>query len=220
MRHGYTNSTEHEQSAVRKTYQGPNVPVRAAAERSALEGLAGRFPVPKVLGSTASSLTMEFVPGRHGQDLVDAGLAEEVLNGCGAVLRELHSIDLHLLFPEAEGVIKHGDFGPNNVLFDAHTFAVAAVLDWEFCGPGESIEDLAWCEWIIRMHHPNAVPQLDALFTAYGWKPPWEKRRAVMVDRCRWLEHFCRAWDPDGTGVALWAQRTAATAAWTEAPQP
>lgn len=74
-------------------------------------------------------------------------------------------------------MIVHGDFGPNNVLFADDGFAVAAVLDWEFCHVGDRLEDLAWCEWIIRAHHRDAVPELPSLFGGYGWAPPWEERR-------------------------------------------
>ncbi len=47
-------------------------------------------------------------------------------------------------------VIRHGDFGPNNVLLDSATMTVTALLDWEFSTVGPRIDDLAWCEWIVR----------------------------------------------------------------------
>lgn len=57
------------------------------------------------------------------------------------------------------------------MLFDPTTFGVTAVLDWEWTHPGEPVEDLAWCEWIIRMHHPSQVNALDGFFDAYGHRP-------------------------------------------------
>ena len=58
-------------------------------------------------------------------------------------------------------MLVHDDYGPNNMLFDPVTFATAAVLDWELAHTDDPVADLAWCEWIIRMHHPGAVDQLE-----------------------------------------------------------
>jgi aminoglycoside phosphotransferase len=216
VRHGYTNETTLTGGEVIKSYRGPDAASRALAERRALAALAGVFPVPAVLAGGPTSLTLGFVPGRHGQDLLAAGAAAAVLRACGGVLRRLHAIPVDTVWPGATGVVVHGDFGPNNVLFSAGSLSVAAVLDWEFCHPGEPIEDLAWCEWIVRMHHPGAVEALSELFGAYGQRPSWTRRRSVMVERCHWFERFCRTWDPDGGGVALWSDRAARTAAWQE----
>ena len=221
MRHGYTNRTEHRGSEVTKTYDGPRAMERARTERAALVGLAGRVPVPTVLGGDAGSVVTAFVPGRHGQELIDAGQAHDVLAGCGAALRRLHVLDPGVVFPASaegviDGVIVHGDFGPNNVLFSPAGFAPVAVLDWEFCHVGSRIEDLAWCEWIVRTHHPQAVDAVADLFTAYGWTPSWTDRQQVMLDRCRSLEQFCREWEPDGAGVATWVDRGRRTAGWRE----
>ena len=37
---------------------------------------------------------------------------------------------------------------------------VTAVLDWEFAHLGDPVEDLAWCEWLVRTHHPEHVGAL------------------------------------------------------------
>jgi aminoglycoside phosphotransferase (APT) family kinase protein len=107
---------------------------------------------------------------RAGQDLIEQGRAHDVLAGCGTLLRHLHDLDPAILGagPAEGGVIRHGDFGPNNLLFDLGTLAVTAVLDWKFSGIGEAIEDIAWCEWIVRMHHPHALSAMPAFFDAYG----------------------------------------------------
>jgi aminoglycoside phosphotransferase len=218
VRHGYTNQTDQVGTTVTKAYAGPHAMERARAERIALTSLAGRLPIPVVLGGDARTLVVEFVPGRHGQDLVEDGFAEQVLASCGEVLRSLHSIDPALVFGPAggNGVIVHGDFGPNNLLLSPDGSQVAALLDWEFCHLGEPIEDLAWCEWIIRAHHPHAVGALRHLFAAYGRTPPWSERHAVMLERCALLEQFCRDGDPEGAGVALWIERRRQAEAWHE----
>lgn len=178
------------------------------------------MPVPAVLDNLADgSIVTKFRTGEHGQDLIDAGHAHQVLASCGALLRRLHALDPAQLLPgehPSRHVVIHGDFGPNNTLFDPRDFAVTALLDWEFCGVGPAICDIAWCEWIVRMHHPTAVESLAAFFGAYGYRPSWEERRHAMIDRCRWLEAFAHRWDPDGDGVRRWQQRTHETAAWTE----
>lgn len=116
----------------------------------------------------------------------------------------------------------HGDFGPNNLLFGplapegGATLVVVAVLDWEWAHVGRRIEDLAWCEWIIRMHHPERVGALGAFFAGYGARPGWAERHAAMLTRCRELIDFCDRWVPDGDGVAQWQSRVKVTAGWAE----
>jgi aminoglycoside phosphotransferase (APT) family kinase protein len=216
VRHGYTNVTERDGAAVTKVYAGPAAVERAEIERRALARLAGQIPVPEVLGVERDRLTMAYVPGGHGQDLLDAGFAADVLAGCGHLLRRLQNVDPTALFDRDPGgaVIVHGDFGPNNVLFAPDCVEVTAVLDWEFCHPGDPIEDLAWCEWIVRAHHPAAVNELPSLFRAYGSTPQWSDRQDAMVRRCIQLEQFCREWDPSGPGVRSWIRRRQQVGTW------
>jgi aminoglycoside phosphotransferase (APT) family kinase protein len=217
VRHGYTNRTDRIAGGVRKTYEGPDAQQRSRAEYVALTGLAGRMPVPAVIErQDDAALVIEFVEGAHGQELIDAGHSSEVLTSCGALLRRLHALDPAIVgSSQSAGVICHGDFGPNNVLLDPAGHNVRALLDWEFSGVGGAIVDIAWCEWIVRMHHPAAVDHLPAFFDAYGARPPWPIRQQAMLDRCRWLEAFARRWDADD-GVRLWQESARATADWAE----
>ncbi|WP_129841056.1 phosphotransferase [Streptomyces sp. RFCAC02] len=208
LKHGYTNRTVGDGVVVLKTYEGPDARARLRRERAVLVRLRGRVPVPPVVGVSASSLTLGFVAGVQGQELLDSGRAGDVLAGCGEVLRRIHDI--------APGpVLVHGDFGPNNVLLDPATCEVTAVIDWEFARIGEPVEDLAWCEWIVRMHHPAHRHALGDFFRAYGREvPPWPVRRAAMLARCEALRQFCERWEPDGPGVRQWRERAAVTARW------
>jgi aminoglycoside phosphotransferase (APT) family kinase protein len=219
LRHGYTNHTSGDMAVVIKTYHGPDAFVRLARECEVLKYLRGRMPVPEIHATLPGQLAMEFVPGAHGQDLIEQGHAGPVLRACGGLLRALHAIPLADLEPSASAgqVLVHGDFGPNNVLLDPTTFTVTALLDWEFAHLGESVEDLAWCEWIIRAHHPHDRGDLGEFFAGYaGPIPAWPRRQATMVARCRQLEQFCQRWEPDGQGAALWAERAAVAATWSQ----
>jgi hypothetical protein len=110
----------------------------------------------------------------------------------------------------------HGDFGPQNLLLDPVTFAATAVLDWEFAvHPLEDpVADLAWCEWIVRTHHPGSHGALAGFFAAYGTTPSWAHRHAAMLARCQELLEFAHRWDPGGPGEQMWRQRIATTATW------
>lgn len=212
--HGYTNRTMADSTHVTKTYQGPDAATRLRREADALTTLRPHLPVPtlKAVHQDTLTLDMERVPGTQGQDLIAKGHAPAVLSACGHLLRRLHQI------PTADGtVIVHGDFGPNNTLLDPDTFAVTALLDWEFVHRGDPIEDLAWCEWIIRTHHPERSDALADFHAAYaGPIPTWPDRQAEMLRRCRELEEFCHRWQGPGEAVRTWQTRADKTSRWTE----
>jgi aminoglycoside phosphotransferase (APT) family kinase protein len=216
LEHGYTNHTVGDQSVVDKTYVGPSARRRRAREQLILTRLQGHVAVPPIYGAEDRTLRLGFVDGRHGQDLIDAGHAEAVLTACGRTLHQIHAVDWAGRIHGATGrVLVHGDFGPNNVLLDPATFQVTAVLDWEFAHLGDPLEDLAWCEWIVRTHHPDHVGELEVFYAAYGCPaPPWPARKAAMLAQCRALEEFCQRWVPDGDGVRQWRQRIIATQGW------
>jgi tRNA A-37 threonylcarbamoyl transferase component Bud32 len=206
FRHGYTNATVGDGRTVVKRYAGPRAALRAEREYASLTTLVGRVPVPEVLERSASTLTLAFVDGVQGQELIDAGEGAQVLAACGAVLREIHAAGC-----------THGDFGPQNTLLASDAGQVVAVLDWEFAtlDRADPVIDLAWCEWIVRMHHPRDTAAIPALHDAYGAPaPPWRERRAAMVGRCEELIAFSHEWDPDGPAEVLWRERLEVTSAW------
>jgi aminoglycoside phosphotransferase len=220
MKHGYTNDTVGDTRTVDKAYRGPDAALRLTCELGMLTVLRGHLPVPPVIAASESTLTLGFVAGAHGQDLIDQGHAAGVLQSCGKLLRRLHDLDLGPLGlgeHTVGQVLVHGDFGPNNVLIDPEDFAVTALLDWEFAHLGDPIQDLAWCEWIVRTHHPDHADALNDFFDAYGGRvPDWPQRQATMIARCLELQRFCERWEPGGRGAQRWAQRADATANWQE----
>lgn len=216
--HGYTNDTTQSGSVVTKSYQGPDSAGRLAREAAMLRALRGRLPVPPVLGAGDDWLQVGFLPGRHGQDLIDEGLAGPVLRACGQMLRQVHDVRLETwpagCEPGPGQVLVHGDYGPNNVLLDPAGSVVTGIVDWEWTHAGDPVEDLAWCEWIVRMHHPAQAGALGGFFDGYGRRPDWGTRHQAMLARHDELIDFCRRWAPER--ALLWQDRLAATAAWTE----
>jgi len=195
MPHGYTNHVTGDGTVIVKRYVGPDRRQRRDTELWALSTLAGRLPVPRVLHAGDDTVTTALLPGAHDQDLIARGHAAGVLRSCGRLLPSLPMV--------------HGDYGPQNMLFDPDTLEVTGVLDWEWAHHGDPIEDLAWAEWIIRTHHPDQVSALDALFEGYGHRPPLARRRAVALAKCRQMR------DRPGSDP-VWAERVAATDAWMD----
>jgi Ser/Thr protein kinase RdoA (MazF antagonist) len=222
LRHGYTNDSRTDGEVVVKRYLGPLAAERRETERAALERLPDGFPAPRVLGTSADILVFAHLAGVHGQELMDAGHAAQVLHSCGRLLARLQQLDVTEVFPDRgdganpPAVVVHGDFGPNNMLFDPETFEVTGLVDWEWAHSGDPVEDLAWCEWIVRMHHPRYVEALDHLFAGYGSRPPWPVRQAAAVSRCAGLVDLVRAGPDAAASVRTWKERTAITRSWTE----
>ncbi len=160
-------------------------------------------------------LIVREAPGTHGQDVIDAGRAAEVLRLLGATLASLQQVPTRAV-PGLAGtgpVIVHGDFGPQNVLIEGGR--ITALVDWEFAHVGQPVDDLAWAEWIVRMHHPGAADALPELLDASGLGLTWSERHRAMVARCEELLRLSTAGgSPDA--VALWRERLRATEQWNE----
>ena len=174
LAHGYTNTCWIEGDRFHKRYEGADALQRLRVELEALERAAGRVPVPAVLGceERRREVTFARVAGENGQDLIERGCAELVLVAAGRTLRALH--------PSAGPTLVHGDYGPQNLLHDPATCEVVAVVDWEFAHLGDPVEDLAWAEWIVRMHHPAAVGAVPELLVSLRLGPGLED--AARVD--------------------------------------
>jgi aminoglycoside phosphotransferase len=219
MPHGYSHRTIRLGAVITKSYQGPAARDRCAREAVALTDLAGLLPVPPVLEAGPALLRTALMPGVHGQDLIAAGLADRVLAASGRVLRQIHRLPVPASLAaddrERATVLVHGDFGPQNLLLDERADEVTAVLDWEWAHAGDPAEDVAWCEFIIRLHHPAEVAALDAFYDGYGSRPPWPRVHQLMTRRCQELLDLCQAWQPGGASAADWMQRLAIVRGWT-----
>jgi hypothetical protein len=225
MPHSYTNDTTHDDSIVVKQYRGPRAEQRRRRELRALDCLSGLLPIPPLVSSDEDSITTGLIPGSHGQALLRAGNVRIVLEACGHVLRQLQQLGTEPLGStngrEAEhsnsSVIVHGDFGPNNLLIDPDTGTATALVDWEWMHIGEPVEDLVWCEWILRTFHPEVVPHLDVFHAAYGRHVPgWSVRKAAMLRQCQKFMEFTSEWNSDSPSVSARLRLFASTAEWSE----
>jgi aminoglycoside phosphotransferase len=219
--HGYTHDTRSDGAIVVKRYQGPYAESRRSTERLMLSRLPdGAVPVPHLIDAPPGALRMRHVAGVHGQDLIAAGHTASVLRSCGRTLRQLQQIEPAAVLDgvpgETRAVLVHGDYGPNNMLFDPVTHATTAIVDWEWAHAGDPVEDLAWCEWIIRMHHPDVVDHLPELFDAYGERPSWTRRQNAMLAKCHEMLVLFRPAGATATGAQRWRYNIEITRQWSE----
>lgn len=216
--HGYTNFTRLAHGHVEKTYDGARRWANATRELTCLTALAGRLPVATVVDHDLSipRLTLSLLPGRHGQDLLNEGHAPRVLRLVGETLNQLQRLAPGTV-RELDGsgpVIVHGDFGPQNMLLDLDASRATGVVDWESAHLGSPIEDLAWTEWVVRMHHPAAVDALDDLFAGATQRPSWPERKAAMIRQLREVLAYCEVSGLHDSAVD-WRDRLRRTEAWT-----
>jgi aminoglycoside phosphotransferase (APT) family kinase protein len=214
---GYTNQTRRSADGhIEKRYRGDDRRGRAAREHACLRRLAELLPVPAVIAydHERASLTMVEVVGRHGQLVLDTDDPARVLRLTGALLRTLQHVTPDAI-PELPGsgtVIVHGDFGVQNLLIE--NGRITALVDWELVHRGEPIEDLAWAEWIVRMHHRHAVDALGELHHGAGLHFDWSTRQAAMVRHCEDVLQWCER--QRNGGADQWRERLRTTEAWTD----
>ena len=220
MKHGYTNDTSSDGRRVTKRYRGPEADLRRRRETAIYSDLTNQLPMPVALASEGDQLIMSHVDGLPGQELLDHRPAP-VLQSIGRLARTIQLLDLDQLELPGEsptnGVLVHGDFGPQNVLLDPVSVTPTALLDWELAHYGDEVEDIAWAEWIVRMHHSPVLDHLDALFEGFGTRPAWRDRQAAMITKCEWALDFAGRWETGETPTtALWRRRLAATQGFIE----
>jgi len=144
------------------------------AERDRLRWLAGRWPVPEVLGFFHEAgddwLLTRGVVGVPMYDKSVGWEATRVAATLGEVLRGLHATeaaDCPFGVKKRGNVLIHGDYCLPNVL--VHDGRLSAVVDVGRAGLGNPEDDLAAGVWTLQYNYGKgfARPFLDA----YGWPP-------------------------------------------------
>ena len=120
IRYGYTNATRIDGERVVKRYLGMDAAKRMRAEVDAIQRTAGRVPAPEIMHVDGADCIVTF----------------RVLEAAGRTLRSLHA-------DSQPPTWTHGDYGPQNLLYDSAMLEVTGVLDWEFARRGAPIDDLA-----------------------------------------------------------------------------
>jgi len=196
MPHAYTNQTQLTPRGILKRYVGPGALNRWQTEMNLLPLLKNDLPVPTLLEqkNTGEILTKK-IYGLHGLDLLEEGKSSQVLIALGNLLKLIQKFPahkLHGLIPGTGDVLVHGDYGPQNLLLHPNTFEPVAIVDWEWAHLGESVEDVASVEWMLRMFHTKEVTYLPLFYEAYGDIPAWEDRHNAMMMICQRQLEFAR----------------------------
>lgn len=182
--HGYSNATRRVGRLIEKRHLGPSRHEAAVREAQVLALVRDLVPAPRVLSFDPSQplLRLEVLEGVNGQGLLDLGHAPRILEHCGRLVRAISAVRPRAVRLPGEGSsLIHGEFGPQNLLCSADAERVLGIVDWEWARLGSPIEDLAWAEWIVRIHHPDRVDALPSLFKGFGAEPSWQERREAML---------------------------------------
>jgi Ser/Thr protein kinase RdoA (MazF antagonist) len=141
------------------------------------------------------------------------------------ILKQVHDATRDLVFPDAtvwrtgpagkspEQIIRHGDLGPWNTLWDGNT--LTGLIDWDFAEPGRAITDLAQLAlyfvplrgdkgWLDAgfSEAPDYVHRLNVICGAYGAFTPDDVIRELdclqhleMARTAEWGEQGRHPWD-------------------------
>ncbi len=214
LKSGYTNQTTKVGKVAEKTYSGPGSANRWAAEVTLLTYLKGRLPVPPLINANLhGGIQTAWINGLHAQDLLQADQGETVLAVLGDLLQQLQQVPTDALAGKIPGdgtCLVHGDFGPQNLILYQKSHQPAALLDWEWGHLGSPVEDLAWTEWIMRMHYQNQLKYITVFFDHYGDLPAWSLRHEAMILQCRRYLEFAHL-EGKRKNIQIWQNRMVMT---------
>lgn len=208
--HGYTNNTRLENQVVVKAYSGANAHSRFLTELVMYQQLQDMAFMSELLGydQDARSISTRYIEGRHAQDLLEEH-CDIVPFTLGKLARELQSIEIDTVVKAKRNpsdVLVHGDFGPQDLLFASGALAKFYLVDWEWAHFGDRFEDIAWAEWIIRMHYDANPQMITSLYRGFGIVPPWNKRHELMVHKCEHILDFAKR-DANAQAISMWIDR-------------
>ena len=182
---------------------------------------------PHVLGMDERGREiLDFLPGKAATRpwpavlLTDKGLTQ-----AAKMLRQYHNLVQDFSLPpnaewrigrlgkKPEQIIRHGDLGPWNTLWQSDT--LTGLIDWDFAEPGERITDLAQMAYYFVplrreegwqkvgfTERPDFKERLKTLCTAYGDF----KADELVYELLQWLgEELRRVREWGGEGREPWA---------------
>ena len=217
--YGYTNKTHCEDGVVIKTYMGANARERYATELEIYQLLQGMTFMPDLIkyDETRLNILTKYIKNRHAQDLLDEN-GSDVMCAIGKLLRDLQEIQIESIdgtIRRGSEVLVHGDFGPQNVLLARDSFEIVGLVDWEWAHFGDKFEDIAWAEWLIRMHYEAKRPMIDALYDGFREMPVWETRHTFMIKKCEAILDFAKR-DRNEQSITMWSKRIHRVRTFTE----
>jgi len=147
-------------------------------ERDRTVWLAGRLPVPEVLGLFHAFgddwLLTRAMPGMPLSDRSLGWEPSRVAQQMGEILRDIHAVDAKgCPFGErrAGHVLVHGDYCLPNVLVQDGRFS--GLIDVGGAGLGDPQDDLAAGVW--SLHYNYGPGHAREFLDAYGWPPMSDK---------------------------------------------
>lgn len=214
LKHGYTNQTTKIGKIAEKTYNGPGSANRWAAEVTLLTYLKDKFPVPNLVNANIhGGIQTSWINGFHAQDLLQEDQGEVVMAVLGDLLKKLQQIPAEELVGKIPGngtCLVHGDFGPQNLILFQKSRQPAAMLDWEWSHLGSPVEDVAWVEWIMRMHHQSQLKYISTFFDHYENLPEWSLRQEAMILQCKRHLEFAHL-EGKRKNIQIWQNRMVMT---------
>ena len=150
---------------------------------------------PRVVGDGFDAEGHEVLSYIEGDFVHPHAWSDEAITALGALLRRFHDATATFVppagavwqpwFTRSEGpgaIIGHGDLGPWNIV--ARAGLPVGIIDWEFAGPVDRLDELAQAAWLNAQLHDDDVAARNAL-------PPPEAR-------ARQLGLFVDAYGMDG----------------------
>lgn len=136
------------------------------------EGFAGS---PRVVGSGFAGDGREMVSFVRGASPQPHAWSEDAVAGVGTLLRGLHAATATFIppaeacwrawfgrqLPGSRPVIGHCDTGPWNII--AREGRPAALIDFEFAGPVDAVQELAQAAWLNAQLHDDDVAEQHGL---------------------------------------------------------
>jgi len=62
---------------------------------------------------------------------------------------------------KTENSLIHGDYGPHNTIICQDNII---IIDWEWAGWGNPLQDIAWVLWFVHLHYPHLSKNLSEIF--------------------------------------------------------